>query len=182
MKRTAIAAILFLTAGIATAQSDAAGWRIGAALAYGEFERTDGLIDDSSVGFKLFAQYRFNSWIGAEGAYYNSSDFSGDTTPGAVGGEADTSYKGWSLSGVGYIPLPGDRLDLFLKAGYVDFTNIKLKIDGVELNSRSEDGLTLGLGASILATDVIGIRAEFDWYDTNGADLWTFNLGAEYRF
>jgi opacity protein-like surface antigen len=182
MKFSVIVAILFLTAGIATAESNAPGWRVGAALAYGEFDRNDGLIDDSTVGFKLFGQYRFNSWIGAEGAYYNSSDFSGDTTPGAVGGEADTSYKGWSLSGVGYIPLPGDRLDLFLKAGYVDFTNIKLKIDGVELNSRSEDGLTLGLGASVRATDRIGIRVEFDWYDVNTADLWSFNLGAEYRF
>ena len=182
MKRTAIAATFFLIACVANAENESAGWRVGGALAYGDFKRNDGLIDDASVGFKLFGQYRFNSWLGAEGAYYNSSDFSGDTTPGSVGGEADTSYKGFSINGIGYIPLPGDRLDLFLKAGYVDFTNVKLKVDGVDVNTRTEDGLTLGFGTSVRATDVIGIRAEFDWYDTSAADLWTFSLGAEYRF
>ena len=182
MKRIAIAAILFLITGAAIAENDDAGWRIGGALAYSEFDSSDGLIDDSSVGFKLFAGYRFNAWLGAEGAYYNSSDFSGDATPGAGGGEVDKSYKGFSISGVGYMPLPGDRVDLFLKAGYVDFTNVKLKLDGVDVSTSTEDGLTLGIGASVLATDVIGLRAEFDWYDTNAADLWSFNLGAEYRF
>ena len=182
MKRTAIAAIFFLVACIANADNDNAGWRIGGGLAYSEFDRSDGLIDDSSVGFKVFAQYRFNSWIGAEGAYYNSSDFSGDTTPLAGGGEADISYKGFSLSAIGYVPLPGDRVDLFLKAGYVDFSNVKLKLDGADVNTRTEDGLTLGLGTSVRATDVIGLRAEFDWYDANAADLWSFSLGVEYRF
>jgi opacity protein-like surface antigen len=182
MKRIAIAAIFFLIACVANADNEAAGWRIGGALAYADFKRNDGLIDDSSVGFKIFAQYRFNSWLGAEGAYYNSSDFSGDTTPGAGGGEADTSYKGFSIDAIGYIPLPGDRFDLFLKAGYVDFTNVTLKIDGADVNTGTEDGLTLGFGASVRATDVIGIRVEFDWYDTNAADLWSMNLGAEYRF
>ena len=182
MKRTAIAAIFFLMACVANADNDDAGWRIGGALAYSEFDRSDGLIDDSTTGFKLFAGYRFNSWLGAEGAYYNSADFSGDLTPGAGGGEADISYKGFSISGVGYIPLPGERVDLFVRAGYVDFTNVKLKIDGADVNTRTEDGLTLGLGTSLLVTDAIGIRLEFDWYDTNAADLWSFNLGAEYRF
>ena len=182
MKRTAIAAIFLLIACVANADNEAAGWRVGGALAYGDFKRDDGLIDDTSVGFKIFAQYRFNTWLGAEGAYYNSSDFSQDTTPQAVGGEADTAFKGFSFNAIGYVPLPGDRFDLFLKAGYFDFTNVKLKVDGITTETGSEDGLTLGFGAAIRATDVIGIRVEFDWYDVNAADLWTFNMGAEYRF
>jgi opacity protein-like surface antigen len=177
-----IAAAFLLVASLASADNEATGWRIGGALAYGDYERSDGSIDDTAVGFKLFAQYRFSAWLGAEGAYYNSSEFSDDLTPGATGGETDTSYKGFSINGIGYIPSPGDRFDLFVKAGYVDFTNVKLKVDGVDVNTRTEDGFTLGFGASVLATDVIGIRAEFDWYDTTAADLWTFNLGAEYRF
>lgn len=182
MKKIAAAAILFTISGAVCADNDAAGWRIGGALSYGDFERSDGSISDTSTGFKLFGQYRFNSLLGAEGAYYNSSDFSDDVTPNSPGGEVDTSYKGWSISAVGYVPLPGDRFDLFLKGGYVDFTNVKLKMDGVDLITRSEDGLTLGFGGAIKATDVVGIRIELDWYDTTGADLWTFNLGAEYRF
>lgn len=182
MKKTAVAAFIFMIASAASADNESAGWRIGGALAYGDYALSDGSISDTSVGFKLFGQYRFNSLLGAEGAYYNSAEFSDDLTPNSPGGEADTSYKGWSLSGVGYVPLPGERFDLFLKAGYVDFTNVKLKIDGADFSTRSEDGLTLGLGAAIEATEILGIRLEFDWYDTTGADLWSLNLGAEYRF
>ncbi len=31
-------------------------------------------------------------------------------------------------------------------------------------------------------SDNIGIRAAFDWYDVNNADLWALGLGAEYQF
>lgn len=182
MKRTAIAAIFFLVTCVASADDELAGWRVGGALAYGDFERDDGSIGDSTAGFKLFAQYRFNAWLGAEGAYYNSSEFSDDLTPQQTGGEVETSYKGFSINAIGYVPLPGDRFDLFLKGGYVDFTNVKLKIDGADVSTRSEDGLTVGLGTSLQATDEIGVRLEFDWYDTTAADLWSINLGAEYRF
>lgn len=182
MKRTAIAALFFLMACVAHADNEAAGWRVGGGLAYGDFKRDDGLIDDSTMGYKLFAQYRFNSWIGAEGAYYDSGDFSGDTTFGAEGGEADIFYHGFSIDAIGYIPVPSDRVDLFLKAGYVAFTNVELTVDGNDAGSTDEDGLTYGLGISIRATDKVGIRVEFDWYDTNAAELWSINIGAEYRF
>ena len=75
MKLTVIAALFFLFTVAANADNEASEWRVGGGLAYSDFERDDGLISDSSTGFKLFAQYRFNAWLGAEGAYYNSSEF-----------------------------------------------------------------------------------------------------------
>jgi opacity protein-like surface antigen len=86
------------------------------------------------------------------------------------------------LNAIGYLPLPGDRVDLFLKAGYFNFFDVNLKVDGVTSDTGSDDGLALGGGLSVGATDQIGLRVEFDWYDVSGADLYTIDIGIEYRF
>jgi opacity protein-like surface antigen len=182
MKRTAIAAALSLIACTAFAENDAAEWRVGGSLAFSEFERDDRLVDDGGQGFKLHAQYRFNSWFGAECAYYVSPDFSDDLTPLVGGGEVETSYSGATVHAIAYIPMPGERIDVYGKAGYYSFFDIDLSIDGVNTDTGSNDGMALGAGASVRATQQIGIRAEFDWYDLSAADLWTLSLGVEYRF
>ena len=182
MKQTAIAAILLMLACASNAADDAAQWRIGASIDYSDYERDDRLVKDSGAGFKFFAQYRFNRWLGAEGAYYVSPEFSGNVTPLSGGGETETSYQGVTLHGIGYIPLPGDRFDLYLKAGYYNFFDVNLNIDGQTSDTGSEDGLALGLGTSIQATDQVGVRLDFDWYDVGGAELWTIGMGLEYRF
>jgi len=182
MKQTAIAAIFLMLACTVCVADDAAQWRIGASIDYSDYERDDNLVKDSGTGFKFFGQYRFNRWFGAEGAYYVSPEFSGNVTPLSGGGETETSYQGLILHGIGYIPLPGERFDLYLKAGYYNFFDVNLKIDGQTTDTGSEDGLALGFGSSIQATDQVGIRLEGDWYDIGGAELWTVGLGLEYRF
>ena len=182
MKQTAVAAIFLMFACVANAADDAAQWRIGASIDYSDYERDDHQINDSGSGFKFFGQYRFNSWLGAEGAYYVSPDFSGDVTPLSGGGETDTSYQGLTLHGIGYIPIPGERFDVYIKAGYYNFFDVKLQIDGVTTDTGSEDGLALGFGSSVQATDQVGVRLEFDWYDIGGAELRTVGIGLEYRF
>jgi len=182
MKQTAIAALLLLIACSAYADNEAAEWRVRGSLSYSDYERDDNLIKDASTGFKGFAQYRFNSWVGVEGAFYVSPDFKDDTDPVKAGGEAETSYQGVTLQGIGYIPSPVDAMDFFVKGGYFNFFDINLKVDGVTTDSSSDDGLTFGFGTSIEATDNIGVRVEYDWYDLTGAELWTISVGAEYRF
>jgi len=182
MKKTANAALLLLVACSASAADDAAEWRIGASLGYSNYERSDGLIDNDGVSAEFFAQYRFNSWFGAEGAYYVSPEFTGDADPIAAGGETETSFQGISLSAIGYLPLPGDRIDFFLKAGYFSFFDVNLKVDGATVDTGSDSGLALGGGFSVGATDNIGLRVEVDWYDVAGAELYTVDIGVEYRF
>ena len=182
MKRTAMAAMLLLIAFGVNAEDDAGEWRIGGSVSFSDYDRDDRLIRDSSTGFKAHAQYRFNSWVGVEGAFYVSPDFEDDANPSAAGGEAETSYQGVTLHGIGYIPMPGDRVDFFVKGGYANFFDVDLKVDGSTVDSGSEDGITLGAGFAIEATDNVGIRIEYDWYDVSGADLYSIGIGAEYRF
>jgi len=182
MKRTAIATILLLIAFSAQAAEDGtAQWRIGASSSFADFERDDGLISDSSVGFKLNAQYKFNRWFGVEGGYYVSADFSQDLTPSEPGGNADQSFKGISLHAIGYIPIGSDDFELYVKAGYYDF-DIELVQENAITQTGSDDGLAVGFGASFYVSDQLGVRTEIDWYDTQDSALWAVSLGVEYRF
>ncbi len=182
MKRTAIAAILLLIAFSAQAEeNEAAQWRVGASASFADFERDDGLISDSSVGFKLNAQYKFNRWFGVEGGYYVSADFSQDLTPNDPGGNTDQSFKGVSLHAIGYIPLSSDDIELFVKVGYYDF-DIELAQEGTISQTGSDDGLAVGFGTSIYVHDQLSVRTEFDWYGTQDSALWAVSLGVEYRF
>jgi len=184
MKETAIAALLLLVAcGTAYAdENDAAQWRIGGSLSYSDYGRNDIQLADANTGFKFHAQYRFNSWIGAEGAFYVSPDFKDDIDPSMAGGETETSYQGFTLHGIAYLPSPAETVDIFVKGGYYNFFDVNLKVDGVTADTSSDDGLAFGFGTSFEAAEHLGLRVEYDWYDLSNADLWTIGVGAEYRF
>jgi len=182
MKQTAIAVLLLLVTCSANADNEAAEWRIGGSLVYSDYQRNDGLVEDSGAGFKAHAQYRFNSWIGVEGGFFVSPEFKDDSTPVASGGETETTYQGVTLHGIAYIPSPVEAMDFYVKGGYFNFFDVNLKVDGVTPDTGNEDGLAFGLGTSVQAADNIGLRVEFDWYDVSDADLWTIGVGAEYRF
>ncbi|MFQ5635059.1 MAG: porin family protein [Gammaproteobacteria bacterium] len=182
MKYTAMAAMLLMFACGALADDETAGWRVGGSLSFSDFERDDRVISDGGTGFKGFAQYRFNSWFGVEGDFYVSPEFQGDAALVSAGGEVETSYRGVSLNAIGYLPSPVERMDFYLKGGYFKFFDVNLAVDGANVDSGSEDGLALGIGTSIEARDNLGVRIEFDWYDVSGAELWTIDIGAEYRF
>jgi len=174
--------MLLLVACGANADNEDAEWRLGGTLAYSDYERDDGFVSDSGVGFKIFQQYRFNSWFGIEGAFYDSPVFKGDFTPNTAGGESETTFQGVTLDGILYLPLQVEKIDFFLKGGYFYFFNTELKVDGIKTDTSREDGYTFGGGVAFQAADKVGLRVEYDWYHVSGADLWTIGIGAEYRF
>lgn len=182
MTRVTVAVILVSISFGAYADEKFAEWRLGGSLVYSDYQRDDGVIEDAGTGFKIFAEYRFNRWFAVEGNFFSSPDFEGDADPVAAGGEAETSMQGAILSGIAFLPSPVERIDFFAKAGYFNFFDLNLKVDGNATDTGSADGLTLGAGLAVRATESIGIRLEFDWYDLPGAELWTVGLGAEYRF
>ncbi len=179
MKRILTAAMVcatFLLAQVASAE----GWRVGAAASFGDFEGDPNVpIDDSAVGFKLYGGYKFNNWFGVEGAYLNTSDFTQEATISSP--KLDTSYSGFMVSAVGYVPLPGDEVEVYGKVGFFDFDQ-DLAISDANFQSGSEDGATAGVGAAIAIADNLGIRAEYEWFDIESGDFWSVNLGLEYRF
>ena len=180
MKRITIVLMGLLTACVANADEERAGWQIGFAGATSQFERDDKVVDDSGVGLKLFTQYRMNAWFGLEGAYFVSGDFSSSQSTG-LSSTVDFSYRGPIIQGVGYIPLSMEEVDIYVKAGLFDF-RLDLDVDGAPSGSGSDTGAVLGIGTAVTITDRFRVRGEFDWYDVEAADLWTISLGLQYHF
>lgn len=183
MKRTTKVAICLFIAVIASnanAHDANSGWQIGASVVTSELTRDDNIVDDSGFGFKLHAQYKFISWLGLEGAYYYSGEFSSDASS-AGGDRVELLYKTFVVQGIGYIPLPWDEVELFVKAGFFD-ADVDSTINGANAGKGSDDGAVFGAGISVHVTENFHFRTDFDWYNASGADLWSVGLGLEYHF
>jgi len=184
MTRTIIAAIclgiVFVSCNASAHEPGTAGWRIGGSAMTSQFERDDGLIDDGKLGFKLFGQYKFNDWLGLEGAYYNSAEFSSSATS-AGGNRFDLLYQGALGQFLVYVPVPWESLEFFLKGGYFAF-NVDSTFDGANAGSGTDNGAVLGTGISIHVMEQMHFRTAFDWYDADGAELWSVELGLAYTF
>ena len=181
MKSFLTAIVLGLVGTAALAADDKTGWNAGIAASFGQYTFDTKQLDDSSVGVKLFGGYRFNKWLGLEGAYYNFGDFSTDLDPPNPGGDATASIDGFSGSAVIYAPLDSQDLEAYGKLGYYFFDQ-QVVVDGAVAGSNKPEGITLGAGARFFVSDQFAVRAEGDWFNIKDGDLWAINLGFEYLF
>ena len=155
------------------------GWQIGAAGLFCDFQLDGRAIDDSSVGFKSYGQYRFNRYLGVELAWLNSGDFEEDASPSDA--DASVSVRGFSLDIVGYLPWSVGPVQVFGKAGFSSLSQ-DLELDGANVSTRKADSLTAGGGADFAFADRWSLRIEGDWYGLDTADFWTAGLGISYHF
>ncbi|MEZ5563651.1 MAG: outer membrane beta-barrel protein [Gammaproteobacteria bacterium] len=189
MKRVAVLGLLGLVSWSAHADMNAPGWRAGIAASFANFkgddvpapELGDGFIDDNSVGFKAYAQYKINDWFGLEGAYHNTGEFEDKSKSLDLPGKLNLSFSGFSAQGLLYVPSPSEDVQLYVKAGFYDFDD-ELDQNSSTISSSSESGLVGGAGAVIEFSENLGIRADVDWFDAEVGNLFSVNLGIQYRF
>jgi opacity protein-like surface antigen len=178
------AAIMALAAAASApvlADAAAPGWSVGGGAVFSEYKFDNGTVDDSAVGVQLGGMYRFNSAFALAGDYYRSGNFEEDSDPAAPGGNVEIDFNGWSLTGVAFLPMAGQDLELFGKAGFYRFDQ-NLTIDDGASEARRADGLTVGVGALIAVADNVSVRLAGDWFNVQSSDLWSVSLGAVYRF
>ena len=183
MKRTitvVICAVIALIACDAGADEAPSGWLIGGSAVTASLKRDDNVVDDTSIGFKLFSQYKFNSWLGLEGAYYRSGEFQSSATS-AGGEEFKLLYQGFMIQGIGYIPLPWEEVEFFLKGGYFTF-RVDSAINSSNSGNGSDNGPVIGTGFTVHILERMHFRTSVDWYDTDKSDFASIELGLEYRF
>ncbi|UTF60391.1 porin family protein [Gilvimarinus sp. DA14] len=167
------------TSGLAFAGSDS-GIYIGGSMGNAELSFDEELadigridFDDDDTGYKLFAGYNFGLVplldLAVEGGYI---DFGSQN-------DLDTKIDvtGWNLSGLVGVNL--GPVGLFGKAGFIDWDS---EIEHVSLDT-SESGTdpAYGLGAKFHLGS-FGIRAEYEIFEADSADIDFYSLGASVTF
>lgn len=149
------AAAMAMSAG-ALAQQQQQGWYAGIEVGNAEVGNTD------DTSFKILGGYQISRALAAEVGYGRLID------------KGNVEANALELVGVGSFPV-GNQFSLFGKLGVA---NIEVDVPG-----RSEDKteLTYGLGAQYDFTPKLGLRGQWQRYDTN-EEVDVLSVGIIYRF
>lgn len=140
----------------ASAQESERGWYVGVDVGQSDFA------GENDTAFKLLGGYRINRHFAAEGAYAWLFDKNG------------AEATAFELVGVGSLPF-ANRLSVFAKLGFAN-----AYIESSTLDEENVE-LTYGVGAQYDATRNLGIRAQWQRYDTS-EEIDVFSLGLVWRF
>ena len=167
--------LVLLAAASARAQSPGAYIGAGGGSSMASFNSSDfslGLpqvaesADKTSMGWKIFAGYRFNRNFAAELGYAGLGTFKYKYNGGAAGtAEFDYEVSGITLSGIAALPL-SDEFSLFLRAGAFGSKakNTLSNATGNVGTSLANAGFTPGSSASVNETTLsLGAGAEYEF-------------------
>lgn len=184
MTMMALAAALAGTAGLAQAGGES-GFYLGGSAGNASFDFSESdpdfpvEFDDDDMAYKLFAGYNIGAVpmlnLAVEGAYVNFGTFEGDIG-NTTGNEIDVD--GFIFSGlVGFDLGP---IGLFGKAGVVSW-DTDLNTNDFDDESDSGSDPAYGVGAKFQIGS-IAIRAEYEMFDLDEADIDFYSLGAAFTF
>lgn len=200
-KTTLVGAVLFLAATVAPAAmaQDTSGgrWYVGGSLGgqtgldlctafHPNFSQTPGTCDNSRFTGKVFGGYKFNTYVGWEGALVYLGTANADGTFLGVPTTADAYAGGLELAATGTLPLT-DEVGLIGKLGGLFWGVYSETGLGFE---RDDTGVSFAMGAGVKydITPNVGIRFEWErfWQVGNStigeSDIDMFTVGGLYRF
>ena len=197
---TVIAALALLgTLGDAAHAADTSGgrWYVGGGLgattgldlctaANPGFSTTPGTCDNSQFAAKVFGGYKFNTYLGAEGALVYLGTASADGTYLGVPTTSDVYSGGLELAGTGTLPIT-DKFGVLGKLGVLLWGVRSETGTGFD---RDDSGASFAMGAGLKydITDHVGVRFEWErfWQVGNStigqSDVDMFTVGGLYRF
>ena len=141
----------------ALAQGMQPAWYVGGDIGTVDFA------DEEDTGWKILGGYQLNRNFAAELGYGTLFDKDG------------VEVTAWDLVGVGILPL-NNQFSVYGKLGFAMWE--------AEGPGGSVDGtdLTYGVGAQYDLTPKLGLRLQWQRYDTDDEEADAFTLGAIYRF
>ena len=185
--------------GGAVGRSDASADRQGRDDAFLDlgFASATTTSDDKDTGYRVFAGYLFNRWLGLEAAYTDLGKTRFRTEvdpPGALAGEA--SVKGEELTVVGRYPV-SEQFAVYGRAGvYFARTQTTYRaegaielVDGADRQRKRTTKPVYAVGASYAFTPQIGARVEWARHNDLGeyltggkTDVDLVSIGVTYTF
>lgn len=189
MKKILTSAVLACSAvaaaspsAFAVDNSDKLGFYVGGA--YGGFKSRGGDFDDENDYYEVLAGFKFNPYLGVEGAYANFGEYGGDF--------ASAEVQGYGVALVGYLPLM-DRVDLYAKAGKF-FSTVDVEFAGFD-DDFDDDQIYYGVGADFALSEPLTLSIEYDRYkvdvndsewpvelDDSDTDIDTVKVGLKFKF
>lgn len=146
--------------------------------------------DDDDLGWKVFAGYNINQYFAAEIGYVDLGEAEGTITtsaPLASRSNFDFDLDGFTFAGIVKYPFM-PNFDVFGKVGgFVWDAEAEASIrvgNFSNVISEDEDGTDFffGLGAEYEFTNNVGVRAEWERFSPDDADVDFFSLGVTYDF
>jgi opacity protein-like surface antigen len=155
------------------------------------------LFEDSLDGVNVHAGIRPHRNFGVEAGYFRTQEEDKNIPTGASVGngfvtadDLKTSVKlsGFTLDGLGYLPVANDKVDLIGTAGlsYIKGeTEIKDSTDTYK-DDESEIGYRVGGGAQFNITEQVNVRGLARYqtvdFDDVADSAWTYSVGLNYSF
>jgi long-chain fatty acid transport protein len=128
-------------------------------------------------GWKVYAGYQFNKYLGVEGGYINLNDTTG--TSGTVSTNIDTDA--WALAAVVSYPLT-DKLSVMGKLGAAYMLADEKRSDSLEQTGDDSYEPNYGVGVSYALLDNLSLRAEWERFDREDHDIDLISAGMVVKF
>lgn len=189
--RKALAACALALSGALAATQASAQFFVGGSIGQGDIddEVTTGLIDSGTVdgkdtAWKIFGGYMFNKNFGVEAAYVTLGEASYSGTFGGApvtGGKVEVS--GFNVSALGAYPINA-QFSVFGKIGLFRWDVEASDTTGGVPFSAEDDGvdISFGVGVGYSFTPNFGVRAEYEIFKTDQADVNLISIGVVWRF
>ena len=187
MRKIILCVICIVIVSTIPAQAADNGFYVGGSIGGSDFEISDLdpdlgdlRFDKGDTSYKLFAGFRFLSFLAVEAGYVDlgsPTDYVGED-----GIKIDISLKGWEAFGLGILPV--GPVDLFAKVGVISWdADIRAALfDEIDRESDSGTDLAWGLGVA-LRLGSVALRVEGERYEIQDADeIYSYMVGATWTF
>jgi OOP family OmpA-OmpF porin len=190
---------LLTTALLATAVAFAApamaqdinwqGFYVGGSIGATDFSIDEciGDCDKTDIGFKAFAGYMFNPYIGTEFSWQSFGKAKVNVGLGSTSVNAEAKSSGFGAFLVGQYPIENWRIFGKLGVGWLDNeVEVTVPTLGAASESDSSTEFAWGLGVTYMFTKNLGIRGEYENFKYSFQDvsdnITMWSIGVQYNF
>ncbi len=171
LKNSLVGLVALVSSGAAIQTFAQGNWYLGGAVSQSTVDERS--LDEDDTAGKIYAGYKFNSFVGIEGSYYDFGEISNNSS--------QLEIDGFSLAVVGSIPLTSN-FSLFGKVGAHDWDADATGSIASQLISDSDTDAFYGVGVNYDINSNWSVRGEVERYEVEDLDIDVISLGVSFGF